>query len=277
LFLYFLSVAVFSWPWQIISGFYATDFVQALVFNGLAMMSVAMVTAFFLRRQKEWSTASLRSGHVRDYVFAFVVAFVIFGPALVFNQFHFFQEKPSEDFLRSSLIAFGLFFIYPILGFGEELGWRGYVMPRFLHRGPRKAVVQLGVIWAMWHWPLIITKFIKGSPDMDAREFGFMCAMLLANVLLTIPLSAIFAWVWARSRSVFVVAFMHGSFDWVRDISIFYVSSSASPKMLLGWPQLAILLFGGVLLWKGNFVPAPFVAEPVEVSEDLDQKTSPGI
>ena len=38
---------------------------------------------------------------------------------------------------------------------GEELGWRGYLLPRLLSIGLTRALVLVGLIWAAWHMPLI--------------------------------------------------------------------------------------------------------------------------
>src|SRR5215211_973368 len=41
------------------------------------------------------------------------------------------------------------------LSLGEELGWRGYLLPQLLSTGRRRALVLVGLIWAAWHMPLI--------------------------------------------------------------------------------------------------------------------------
>jgi uncharacterized protein len=38
---------------------------------------------------------------------------------------------------------------------GEELGWRGYLLPHLQSIGLRRALVLVGLIWAAWHMPLI--------------------------------------------------------------------------------------------------------------------------
>src|SRR5215217_5612259 len=38
---------------------------------------------------------------------------------------------------------------------GEELGWRGYLLPQLLSIGWTRAMVLVGLVWAAWHMPLI--------------------------------------------------------------------------------------------------------------------------
>lgn len=57
----------------------------------------------------------------------------------------------------------GIFFISVILipwinsvfAFGEELGWRGFLLPRLMPLGKTKAYLLVGIIWGLWHAPLI--------------------------------------------------------------------------------------------------------------------------
>ncbi|MET9340930.1 CPBP family intramembrane glutamic endopeptidase [Nonomuraea sp. NPDC003804] len=48
--------------------------------------------------------------------------------------------------------------VYPLLyaigAFGEEWGWRGWLLPRLMPLGPGRALLVSGVIWGLWHAPL---------------------------------------------------------------------------------------------------------------------------
>ena len=62
-----------------------------------------------------------------------------------------------EDGLGASLLPFLTAVVFMTLTFslGEELGWRGYLLPQLLSVGQTRALVLVGLIWAAWHMPLI--------------------------------------------------------------------------------------------------------------------------
>lgn len=86
----------------------------------------------------------------------------------------------------------------------EEAGWRGAVLPRLQHRmQPWRAALILGVIWAGWHLPLLVTP--------DAGDQGLPVAPFLILVVATSVL--ISGLVNAARGSVVVAALFHASFD----------------------------------------------------------------
>jgi len=52
-------------------------------------------------------------------------------------------------------LILGLIFGTLVISMGEELGWRGYLLPRLLPLGRTRALVLVGLIQAAWHMPLI--------------------------------------------------------------------------------------------------------------------------
>ncbi|MNY05378.1 CAAX amino terminal protease self- immunity [compost metagenome] len=93
----------------------------------------------------------------------------------------------------------------PILGlpalFGEEYGWRGYLLPKLLPLGSSKALVLHGVIWGLWHAPLIAMGYnYPGHP-----VFGIL--LMTAFCILS---GVVFAWLYYASGSIWVASYAHG-------------------------------------------------------------------
>ncbi len=85
---------------------------------------------------------------------------------------------------------------------GEELGWRGYALPRMkAQTAPASAGAALGVIWAAWHIPLFLLPF---SPQAGVPFIWFG--------LQAVALSIVLALVWQRTgRSLLLPLLLHTS------------------------------------------------------------------
>jgi len=63
-------------------------------------------------------------------------------------------------------------FLNGLFGFGEELGWRGYLLPKLIPLGKPRAYALLGLIWGLWHLPLVLVGFTyPGHPLLGALMF----------------------------------------------------------------------------------------------------------
>ncbi|TSA79942.1 CPBP family intramembrane metalloprotease [Deinococcus detaillensis] len=84
---------------------------------------------------------------------------------------------------------------------GEELGWRGYALPRLdLKLNSTAAAVLLGLVWAAWHLPLFL---LPGTPQAQLPLVWF--------VLQTVAFSVLLAWVYRRTGgSLLLVVLLHG-------------------------------------------------------------------
>src|SRR5262245_14121029 len=87
---------------------------------------------------------------------------------------------------------------------GEEIGWRGYALPRLTRRlGLANASIVLGVIWACWHLPFFL---IPGSDN-----FGQSFPVYLSAVT---ALSIAMAWFyWRTGESLFLTMLMHAAIN----------------------------------------------------------------
>jgi len=119
---------------------------------------------------------------------------------------------------------------------GEEIGWRGYALPRLAARfGLGRASILLGLIWACWHLP----QFFIPEADTYGQSF-------LVYVLQVTALSVAMAWLYARTNgSLLLVMLLHAAVNNAKDIvpsallgatNTFGVSAS-----LVAWLTVALL------------------------------------
>jgi membrane protease YdiL (CAAX protease family) len=153
---------------------------------------------------------------------------------------------------------------------GEELGWRGFALPRLsLGMGLAPASVVLGVVWAAWHLPLF---FIFPQADTYGQSFPLYLAQVTA-------LSVAISWLWWRTNgSLLLTMLFHAAVNNLKDIvpsaspragDVFSLSGSA-----VGWITVALLwaaAFGFLIhmAWKaGRFTSGsiPKTAGPSEAA-----------
>ncbi len=122
----------------------------------------------------------------------------------------------------------------------EEFGWRGYALPRLLRRlTPVNASLFLGVLWWLWHWPLV---FIPGR--FMASTFPLFLALGVVIVLT----SVIFTWLYQHTHgSVFAALLWHTAMNW--SIWLFLPQMQANFVTIIGWVAF-LAVFVGILLWK---------------------------
>ncbi|WP_207263966.1 CPBP family glutamic-type intramembrane protease [Desulfovibrio sp. Huiquan2017] len=63
-------------------------------------------------------------------------------------------------------------------GLGEELGWRGFLLPRLMPLGKPAAYLVLGLLWGLWHAPLILAGL--NYPGEPLSGILMMCLVCLA-------------------------------------------------------------------------------------------------
>jgi membrane protease YdiL (CAAX protease family) len=87
---------------------------------------------------------------------------------------------------------------------GEELGWRGFALPRLLRgRSALSASIILGLVWGVWHLPAF---FVSGLPQ---NQFAF--PVFLAG---SVALSVLMAWVYQNTQgSVLFAVLIHWLFN----------------------------------------------------------------
>ncbi len=128
-----------------------------------------------------------------------------------------------------------------VFTFGEELGWRGYLLPRLSPLGGVTAAIIVGVIWGLWHAPLI---FLVGYEYDDPHALQ----AVLIFVLPSITLSIILAWLRFRSGSIWPGVLAHAVGNQAAGLALAFVTLG---NPYLGAPTglLSILLSSAFAIW----------------------------
>jgi hypothetical protein len=117
------------------------------------------------------------------------------------------STAPSPTLLLGALFGISLVgapFINGLFGLGEELGWRGFLLPRLMPLGKTKAYLLLGVIWGLWHAPLVAVGF--NYPDSPILGVFFM-------ILLTSAISLTLNELTLHYQSAILAGWIHGVFN----------------------------------------------------------------
>jgi membrane protease YdiL (CAAX protease family) len=159
----------------------------------------------------------------------------------------------SQDTILA-LLAFQVIVLGPFLGllvsFGEEYGWRGYLQPALYGLGKVKAVALLGVIWGIWHWPVIWMGYnFPGNPVLGS----------LLMVLYCEGLGFFLGYAVLKAKGVWIAAFLHALSN--QALSYFagmvYTPNDMAWSFGIGVPGLGVLALVVLLIlrdpvWKDS-------------------------
>ncbi|WP_135365143.1 CPBP family intramembrane glutamic endopeptidase [Halosimplex halophilum] len=131
--------------------------------------------------------------------------------------------------------------------FGEEFGWRAYLLPKLAPLGWRRALVTHGVVWGVWHWPVIAMGYNYGLAYTGAPWLG-----LAAMTVATVGLGVFLGWVTLRSGSVFPAVVGHAMINGSAGLATLFATAVPNPVFgptpvgLVGvvpWLAVAAVLF----------------------------------
>lgn len=119
--------------------------------------------------------------------------------------------------------------------FGEEAGWRGYMMPKMIKLwGVGKAVIIGGILWGMWHWPLTYV-----GHNFGIGYFGYPYTGFAAMCVMCIFMGIILTYVTCKSGSIWPAVFLHA----VNNASPSVLQYFINYEKLGGWRSDSVVLF----------------------------------
>lgn len=256
--LYYL-LAAFLLSWAAWIGLYLLG-IPAEVRGDVAMYgpAISCILVRWLRREG-FADAGLRvternrQGTWRWYLAAYLLPLLILvvgvGASLALGWQHWILPETIHQLHLSAPILTIILVALPIIvvglvmlvTFGEELGWRGYLLPRLLPLGKTRAALLIGVIWGLWHLPTIL---------LDDHGFGAARPWLsIPAWVVVITLYSIFlTWLRTGSGSLWPGVLAHAVLNTYTSFS--FASFSVSNRYL-GSPigLVTMIPFALVDLW----------------------------
>jgi uncharacterized protein len=121
--------------------------------------------------------------------------------------------------------------IAPILNslatFGEEFGWRGYLLTKLMPLGGRPAMLILGAIWGIWHWPVIFMGYEYGL-----NYPGYPIIGPLLFLWITFCFGTFLGWLTLRSKSIWPAVIGHAAINGIAAAAV--LATTGQPNNLLG-------------------------------------------
>ena len=134
--------------------------------------------------------------------------------------------------IANSLIAG--YTINAFFAFGEELGWRGYLLKTLQSKKLLPVSLVIGSVWGLWHFPLILIG--HNYPQHPAAGTGMM-------IIFCILLTPVMIYIVIKSKSLITAAFFHGTLNAVGGISILYLAGGSDlTNGITGFAGFAALL-----------------------------------
>lgn len=211
-----LGLALFAAP---VIGEWSTMIVMLTPLVAVLIMKLAITREGYSR--SGWADLGLDRAGTKVWGLAVGVPFVVLLAAYAGVWISGVAGVQMPANIPDVLINFALnFSIALILCFGEEVGWRGYMLPKLLGLGTVPAMLWTGFLQGVWHLPFIVfTSLYHGEGNVLLIVVLFLTTMTVAGVL--------FGYLRIVSGSTWPAVIAHSIFNaWWTLFGAFTVASS---------------------------------------------------
>jgi uncharacterized protein len=288
-----LDKKALTWYLAIAFGFSWILFTLPLAFSGMGEQTVSMirllcwmiamwgpgiaaiVTTLFVLKEPFGTLGLKRFGKFRYYLAAWFVPPVLAALAIPLSVLLGLAEYDPEMSLLKQMVAQmpansgitleillivqlaqGLLLGPAINVFatvGEEIGWRGFLLPKLLPLGQWKAILVSGVIWGVWHAPAIL---------QGHNYPGHPIAGVFMMILFCIALGAVMSWLYLATKSSWAPAFGHGAVNAWGGLPLIFLVAGYNPL----WGGTIASLAGVIV--TGLFIGLLVLVKQMPVKQD---------
>ena len=170
---------------------------------------------------------------------------VVLGASLYFA---FFTKHLDLSFtllgelLAAHVLLAPLVFVNHILAFGEEVGWRGYLLPLLCRKfGVTRGIIIDGVLWGAVHAPLVAFG-VNYAGDYPGAPWSGMLMMIVFATSVGVFLS----WLTIKTKSIIPACISHGVINALREAPLFICVSNYNA--LLGPKPSGVIGMSGFLV-----------------------------
>jgi membrane protease YdiL (CAAX protease family) len=119
---------------------------------------------------------------------------------------------------------------------GEEIGWRGFLLPKMdLVMSRKKAIILCGFIWAVWHYPLMITGLYQSGTPL-----WYQLPIFTIEVIL---ITSVMAYLRFRSDSVWPAILLHASHNYIDQLLCAPLTDSKNSVYFVGETGFVTVIF----------------------------------
>ena len=140
-----------------------------------------------------------------------------------------------------------------VLALGEEAGWRGFLYPQLKAQfGMRKGRLIGGVIWGIWHWPVM---WLIGY-EYGTDYVGFPIVGMLVFCIFTTAAGTLCDWLYEKTDCIWIPSLFHGAINAAATVPLAICIANTRSAILLGpaphgvLAGLPLIICAGVLLFK---------------------------
>lgn len=118
-----------------------------------------------------------------------------------------------------------------LVAIGEETGWRGFMYPQLKSAlGKTKGLVVGGILWAAWHFPIII---LVGY-EYGKNYWGFPIVGMIVFCFVAVMFGIVFDWLYQKTNIIWIPSLAHGAVNACSGLALTVLNVQYADRLILG-------------------------------------------